>query len=436
MGRVRVVRVAAAIVALSLVVSACGTGRAEFIASLQSADPGASDMPGESALPGESAPAVLLPDPAQIGIQLDSFFGPEAIGIYDAQVNGLYDKEAIEVGVLPGSPDEDPVDAVLAEDGPQVLIASLPYVLQARETKKADLVLVALLFLRSGTYLVSPKSTAVASLAALKGKTVGTMDMAGRALDVTAALAAAGLKTGSYETAGGYDFVGDPSSIPSATTLRSGTVAVLQATRYDIYPQLLEFPADTGEPAYTPAQLSVTDLDKTGDALASIGVFARASWLADPKHHNAMIRFLRATFAGYSACADAVTDCAQLVMDQGNPMPDGHLQYAVNEVNALIWPNPAGIGSMPDGLYDSTVARLLAAGILTAAPDAGAVDLSYAEAARRATKDVDLAWPTYAKADQPIYPMGEGPQATDSPDPGSSDEVPSDLPPTDPPPSG
>ena len=280
------------------------------------------------------------------------------------------------------------------------------------------------------------------SLAALKGKTVGKMDMSGRSLDLVAGLSAAGLKSSAYKTLGGYDFVGDPSSIPVATTLRSAGVAALQTTRYDLYPQLLEFPADTGEPAYKASQLSVLDFDKSGDALASIGVFARASWLADPKHHNAMIRFLRATFAGYADCADSVIDCAQLVSDQGNPMPDGHLQYAVNEINALIWPNAAGIGSMPAGLYDATVKRLLDTGILTKAPDAAAVDLSYAESALKASQDVDLLWPTYAKADQPIYDLGQAPVATDSPDPNASDG-PTDPPiatdpplPTDPPPGG
>ncbi len=431
-----VTRIAAVAVAAALLVAGCGGGRAAYIASLQSSDPGAleSPDPGASETPVNSGAPILPPDPAQMDVQLDSFFGPEAIGIYDAQVNGLYQHEAIEVGVRPGSPDEDPIDAVMAEGGAEVLIASLPYVLQARETKGADLVLVAQLFQRSGTYLVSPKSTPVTSLGALKGKSVGTMDMAGRSLDLTAALAVAGVETGAFEPVGGYDFVGDPSSIPVATTLRSAGVAALQATRYDLYPQLLEFPADTGESAYKASQLSVLDFDKSGDALASIGVYARASWLADPKHHNAMIRFLRATFAGYSDCADSVVDCAQLVSDQGNPMPGGHLQYSANEINALIWPNAAGIGSMPAGLYDATVKRLLDTGILATAPDAAAVDLSYAEAALKASKDVDLMWPSYAKADQPIYDMGEAPMATDSPDPNATDGGPTDPPlETDPP---
>jgi NitT/TauT family transport system substrate-binding protein len=371
-----------------------------------------------------SAPAVLPPTPAQLGVQLTTFFGPEAFGVYDADTQGFYKELAIEVGVNPGAPDQDPVDQVMADGGPEVLMAPVPYVMQADERKKADLVLIALLFQHSGTLLVAPRPTALDSLATLKGKTVGLLDLGGRGLEVLAALAAAGLKTGSYKTVGGYDFVTDPTAVPITGLLRDRQAAAVEATTYDEYAQLLEFGTDSGADPYQPSDLTVRTFDGSGDAMLGMGIFVRRSWLADPANRDAAVRFLRGTFEGYADCAtaDSNQDCAQGVVDAGNPLPIGHQQWAVNEVNALMWPAPAGIGSLPDGALAATAAKLIAAGLLATDPGPAFVDTSLADDARKAETAIDLTGAGFAKAQVPITPGGVGtePQSSAADEPSSS----------------
>jgi NitT/TauT family transport system substrate-binding protein len=53
----------------------------------------------------------------------------------------------------------------------------------------------------------------------------------------------------------------------------------------------------------------------------------------------------------------------------------------MNEINKLVWPAPDGIGVLDQASYDSTVDTATAAGILTAAPDEGAVRSDLTEAA-------------------------------------------------------
>lgn len=421
-------RLVVALAVMAVVAVGCGTAREDYIRSLASggpdaplaSDPGTGGGVGGSGADQPSAPVVLPPTPAQIAVQLATFFGPEAMGVYDADTQDFYKKLAIEIGVNPGAPDQDPVDQVMAANGPQILIAPVPYVMQADERKKADLVLIAQLFQRSGTLLVAPGSTPLDNLASLKGKTVGLLDLGGRGLEVEAALAAAGLKTGAYKSLGGYDFVTDPSSVPVTGLLRDKTAAAVEATTYDEYAQLLEFGTDSGARPYQPADLTVRSLDQTGDALLGMGVFARRSWLADPANRDAAVRFLRGTFEGYADCepADSNQDCAQGVVDAGNALPLGHQQWAVNEVNALMWPAPAGIGAVPDGALAATAARLVAAGLLTADPGPAFADMSIADDARKAETAIDVTGAAFAKAQIPITPNGVGtaPQMTPPPD--------------------
>jgi NitT/TauT family transport system substrate-binding protein len=54
------------------------------------------------------------------------------------------------------------------------------------------------------------------------------------------------------------------------------------------------------------------------------------------------------------------------------------MRWQLNEINALIWPSPDGIGVMNDAAYKQTVNIAQTYGVLKAAPDAAALrtDLS------------------------------------------------------------
>jgi NitT/TauT family transport system substrate-binding protein len=422
-------RVVAMTLAGALLTGGCGWARADYIRD-HGADAlaPAATSDEEGGLPPRSiGPGQLPPDPSQAGIQLDTFFGASGVGMFNADVSGFYEAEAVEVGFIPGTPDEDPIALASAPDGPEFLLASLPAVLKAREEHGSDLVLIAQLFQRSGMLLVAPSGTPLDPLTKLKKKPIGLLTIAGRSLPVEAALASAGLhRDQDYETVDGYDAIFDPTAVPITGLMSTGAAKAVQATSYDEYGQLLEFgPPDGGDP-YTADRLTVRDLDATGDGLLGPGIFARASWLAEPKNRETAVRFLRATFKGYADCVDHLADCAQEMVDQGAALPVGHQTWSVNEVDSLIWPAPGGIGTLADGAYVATVRRLLDTGLLRSDPSQTPLDLSIADDARSTSQGVDLVRAGFVKASVPITPGGEGtdPVVTPPPDEGV-DESPS-----------
>ena len=84
------------------------------------------------------------------------------------------------------------------------------------------------------------------------------------------------------------------------------------------------------------------------------------------------MKFLRASFKGWMYCRDHPDDCVQYVLDAGSTLGTGHQKWMMNEINALIWPSPDGIGKLNADAWDQTVQTAMAANIIKAAPDASA----------------------------------------------------------------
>ena len=56
-------------------------------------------------------------------------------------------------------------------------------------------------------------------------------------------------------------------------------------------------------------------------------------------------KFLKASFQGWIYCRDHQAACVKIVLDNGPTLGAGHQAWQMNEINALTWPNPSGIGS-------------------------------------------------------------------------------------------
>ena len=91
-------------------------------------------------------------------------------------------------------------------------------------------------------------------------------------------------------------------------------------------------------------------------------LFARAAWLAEDGNEAIAVKFLRATFRGWIYCRDNAADCVTMVLAAGSTLGAGHQTWQLNEINALIWPSPDGIGILESPLPGSqTVDTALAA---------------------------------------------------------------------------
>jgi NitT/TauT family transport system substrate-binding protein len=135
-------------------------------------------------------------------------------------------------------------------------------------------------------------------------------------------------------------------------------------------------------------------------------VFTRESWLAEEGNEEIAVKFLRGTFRGWIHCRDNPDECVQIVLDNGPTLGEGHMTWQMNEINALIWPSPDGIGVVDKDFYQQTVDISLDFGVLTTAPDAAALRTDLAEKALEGIEE-DTSGSSYTKADVAVTPGGE-----------------------------
>jgi NitT/TauT family transport system substrate-binding protein len=339
--------------AASFVVAACTGGGAATI--------------GPSAAPSGAA--------ALDEVRLQLQWAPQAqfAGYFAAVEQGFYEANGIALTIIPGGPDVIPQQAGSAADGPEFTISWVPKVLEAREgTPASDLVNIAQIFQRSGTLSVSWKDSNITGPEDFAGKKIGVWDF-GNEFEVTAGAKKAGLEQGvDYEKVI-QDF--------NMVLLLAREVDVAEAMIYNEYAQVLEtVNPDTGN-LYQPTDLNVINWNDEGTAMLQDALFARAAWLAEAGNEDIATRFLTASFQGWIYCRTNPDDCIQATVNAGSTLGTGHQTWMMNEINALIWPSPNGIGIMDAALWQQTVDVSLEAGIITAAPPADAYRTDLAEAA-------------------------------------------------------
>jgi len=283
-------------------------------------------------------------------------------GYYAAKDKGFYAEEGLDVTIIPGGPDIAPAQ-VVASDGAEFGVAWLPGRMLAAREGGADLVNIAQIFQRSGTLMVSFKEKNITKVEDFKGKNVGSW-LLGNEAELFAAMRKVGLDPDKDAKIIKQNF--------DMSQLLNGEVDVAQAMIYNEYAQVLETknPA-TGE-LYKPEDLDVIDFNEVGTAMLQDGIMARESWLKQPGNEDIAVRFLRATFKGWMFCRDNFDECVEIVLNNGTALGESHMRWQLNEVNALIWPSPNGIGIMDEALYKQTAEIAKTYGILKGDPDANA----------------------------------------------------------------
>ena len=103
-------------------------------------------------------------------------------------------------------------------------------------------------------------------------------------------------------------------------------------------------------------------------------IFARGAWLAEGTNRDTAVRFVRASLKGWIYCRDNPADCVKYTTDAGSQLGTGHQNWMMNEVNALIWPSPAGVGTLDPIGWNQTVQVAKGAGIIKSEPSTTAYD--------------------------------------------------------------
>jgi NitT/TauT family transport system substrate-binding protein len=139
---------------------------------------------------------------------------------------------------------------------------------------------------------------------------------------------------------------------------------------YNEYAQVLEAKNPATGQLYQPEDLNVISMESVGTAMLQDHVFVRGDWLKD--NEDTAVKFLRASFRGWIFCRDHFQECVDIVLKNGPTLGNGHMTWQLNEINALIWPSPNGIGIMDPASWDRTVSVSTEGKVITKAPTDGA----------------------------------------------------------------
>lgn len=332
-----------------------------------------------------------------VTIQLQWVTQSQFAGYYAAKEQGFYADECLDVTIKEGAVEIVPQQVVAAGDA-QFGVAWVPKMLASRE-QGANLVNIAQIFQRSGTLQVAWADSGLESVSDWAGKRVGTWGF-GNEWEVFAALRQAGIEP---NDPGQVTVVQQPFDM---SLLLNREIDVAQAEIYNEYAQLLEATnPETGE-LYQPEDFKVFDYNDVGTAMLQDHVFVRGDWLSQAGNEDIAVRFLRGTFRGWMFCRDNFDACVKIVLDNGPTLGEGHMRWQLNEINALIWPSPQGIGVMDNDLYQQTVDISVDFGVISKAPDAAALRTDLAQKALEGI-DGDTTGANYQRLNVEVTPGGE-----------------------------
>jgi NitT/TauT family transport system substrate-binding protein len=371
------------LICLALLLALAGCGGAAQPAATTAPTPDAS---GIGAAPTEAAPAQASPTTAAaagdatnpageltpVTLQLQWVPQSQFAGYYAALAKGFYKEEGLDVTIKPGAVEIVP-QQVVATGGADFGVAWLPKVLASRE-EGADLINIAQVFQRSGTLEISWKDSGITKPEDWRGKKVGTWGF-GNEPELYAAMRKAGIDPNNPEH---VTIIQQPFDM---SLLLNREIDAAQAETYNEYAQVLEsVNPETGE-LYKPEDLSVISMEEVGTAMLQDGIFVRGDWIANPENEEVAERFLRASFKGWIHCRDNPDECVDIVLEAGTALGEGHMTWMMNEINALIWPSPKGIGIMDPAAWERTASISQEFGIIKQAPDAKAYRTDLAEKA-------------------------------------------------------
>jgi NitT/TauT family transport system substrate-binding protein len=373
------VRVAALAAVGAMALSACSSSDSSSSESSAAAEPSTAASSAAASAAASEAPAGECTELTPVSLQLQWFVQAQFGGYYAAKDKGYYEEQCLDVTILEGGVDIVP-QTVLAQGGADYAISWVPKALASRE-QGALITNVAQVFQRSGTLQVSFKEKNITTAADFKGKKIGNWGF-GNEYEVFAAITKAGL-----DPAADVELVGQQFDM---LALLNGEIDAAEAMTYNEYAQVLEaINPETGE-LYQPEDFIVVNYNDEGVAMYQDAIWASEERLADPAYQDATQRFVTASLKGWIYCRDNAQECADIITANGSKLGASHQLWMMNEVNKLIWPSPAGVGVIDEGLWGQTVnvalntKNLEGATIITAEPAAESFTNQYAEAANAA----------------------------------------------------
>ena len=311
---------------------------------------------------GSEAPS----QPAQltkVRVQLKWVAQAQFAGYYAAVDQGYYADQGLDVQILLGGPDIDPV-RVVASDGAEFGTTWVPAMLAAREGG-ADVVDISQVFQRSGTLEVSFKDKNITKPEDLKNKKVGSW-LGGNEPELFAALNKVSINP---DDKAQVEIIKQDFDMSG---LLGGSLDAAQAMTYNEFAQVLEAKNPATGNLYQANDLNVISFNDVGTGMLQDAIFARESYLAKPGNEDIAAKFLAASLKGWIYCRDNSQSCVDIVLKNGSTLGASHQAWQMNEINALIWPSPNGVGTLDSTAWDQTVQISTTYKVLKGQPSEGA----------------------------------------------------------------
>jgi NitT/TauT family transport system substrate-binding protein len=321
-------------------------------------------------------------------------------GYYAADAKGYYKKAGLDVKIRVGGPDIIP-EQVVAGGQAQLGLDWLPSLMSARD-QGTKLVNIAQVFARSGMTEITWKNTGINTIAKMRGKKVGNW-LGGNEFELFAALSRAGMDPVHNK---GVTIVKQPFDM---NLFLNRQIDAASAMTYNELAQVLESKNPKTGKLYKLSDLNVIKMDKIGTGMLEDGIFGTESWLKDKKNQATAKKFLVASFKGWIYCRSHLKDCVRIVLSHGPTLLKGHQTWQMNEINALTWPSPLGIGLMNPKDYKFTAKTTAKYNHLKKVPghEAYRTDLAKAAQATLKKQHYDIYGKSFKKANIKVTPGGQ-----------------------------
>ncbi len=287
-----------------------------------------------------------------LSVQLRWLPQTQFAGFYLAQSQGYYTELGLDVTLLPGSAELEPID-VLRRGQADVIVDWMALTLIARQDGLA-LVNIAQFFQTSGQAIACRRDTGVQIPEDMRGKTLAT---AGYQPTIVAWLDVLGIpRDGSAE---GVEISDRGAGVDD---LVSGAVDCVAAQTYNE----LELLSEKG---FDDSNLTVFRLQEYGAATLQDGIYVTEAILADPEMVSRLVRFIKATLRGWRVAVSKPESATDIVMNELPPDASReHQRQMMGEVRKLIGPTDDFLGLLVPEDYDITIEILSEAGILSGTP--------------------------------------------------------------------
>ena len=346
--------------------------------------------------------AMAEPEPAppvDVTLQLQWFTQSQFAGYYAAVATGIYEDYGLNVEILEGGVEIVPA-SVLDSGAADFAVSWVPRGLVPRE-EGANITNIAQVFQRSATLQVAFADSGISTVTDLEGRTVGNWGF-GNEFELLAGLRKNGLDPDSDVQLVQQNF--------DMLALISGEIDAAQAMIYNEYAQVLEtVNPDTGE-LYQPEDLNIINWNDVGTAMLQDALWADADRLDDdPAYHETAVKFVEASLMGWIYCRDNPEECVDIVLDNAPTLGRSHQTWQLNEINALIWPSPLGVGVMDPDLWAQTVDVATTEGILASAPDDDAYrpEIAWEAVTNLRNAGVDVIGNNWQRVPVTLLPGGE-----------------------------